>query len=680
MAKYLKNPQNEGIYTVAQLLWQQCFLHDDSLLFEGPLWTLHNLQSLHESFVVNPDESKDKKFLEKLQGQIGQSEKPIIRLAAELLCLYYLFPSATSISGQTKCFSVNTVLSWCDDTIPTDHPIVAAFDCGIGGTGTAYNTLQFWELAWLLEAAIAFKKLPPTERKDLNEPWGFLSFIDSVPMQGKRQSRHTLLHLFFPDTFERIATLGDKEAIVTAFDSYATEPHEEIDKKLFEIRKALEKKYNNSNLDFYNPPLKNIWRPEPAPQKSLEEPFKDWLQKQGKSDGKKYSENTVYQYVRALKSATKKLEGANIAHSNLFFYTTLTTFEAAYKCILEAPNYGALNSRWANGTYAASMERYRAFLAEREGQVQAPYKDVQAPDPDFEFSYTLQNIRDEGCFVEDPILRQMFDRLQNKKNLILQGPPGTGKTWLAKRLAYALVGKTDSEQVRSMQFHATLSYEDFICGWRPAGEGKLELLDGPFLEIVEQAKKNPRVPYVMVIEEINRGNPAQIFGEMLTLLEADKRKSDEKLRLCYQKSGENRTVYIPENLYLIGTMNVADRSLAIVDFALRRRFAFFDLKPVFDEPWQKWMRERAELPQAAISQIAQNMLVCNEKIASDMALGPQYAIGHSFVTSENSIEDYRAWFKAVLETELVPLLREYWFDTPTNVEDAIAILKEGILD
>ena len=170
--------------------------------------------------------------------------------------------------------------------------------------------------------------------------------------------------------------------------------------------------------------------------------------------------------------------------------------------------------------------------------------------------------------------------LRRKKNLVLQGPPGTGKTWLAKRLGYALLGARDTRRMTAVQFQPSLSYEDFVRGWRPDGEGGLLLADGVFLEVVDAAREQPEQDFVLVIEEINRGNPAQIFGELLTLLEADKRHEDEALRLAYPRPEiQNERVHVPPNLYVIGTMNLADRSLALVDLALRRRFGFKTLKP-----------------------------------------------------------------------------------------------------
>ena len=147
--------------------------------------------------------------------------------------------------------------------------------------------------------------------------------------------------------------------------------------------------------------------------------------------------------------------------------------------------------------------------------------------------YEIDHILAEGCFLDRAKLETMLQRLGVKQNLILQGPPGTGKTWLAKKLAYALIGHKDDSKVRPLQFHPNLSYEDFVRGWRPQGDGKLALVDGPFLQLIADAEQNPDDDYVMVIEEINRGNPAQIFGEMLTLLEADKRNEGEALALAY---------------------------------------------------------------------------------------------------------------------------------------------------
>jgi 5-methylcytosine-specific restriction enzyme B len=294
-------------------------------------------------------------------------------------------------------------------------------------------------------------------------------------------------------------------------------------------------------------------------------------------------------------------------------------------------------------------------------------------------AYSIDQIIGEGCFIPRDRLEQLLATLRGKQNLILQGPPGTGKTWLARRLAYALIGQQAPERVRALQFHPNMSYEDFVRGWRPGDTGRLQLVDGPFLQAVSSARADPALPYVVVLEEVNRGNPAQIFGEMLTLLEADKRRPEDALELSYPRP-EARTVYLPPNLYVIGTMNIADRSLAIVDFALRRRFAFADLAPELNGAWLAWVTARGLTQQQARS--IQDLLArLNEQIAGDHELGPQFRLGHSFVTpaADARITDGPAWFRGIVEAEIGPLLEEYWFDDQDKARRARQQLLDGLL-
>ncbi|MCG3841909.1 AAA family ATPase [Psychrobacter sp. Ps1] len=281
--------------------------------------------------------------------------------------------------------------------------------------------------------------------------------------------------------------------------------------------------------------------------------------------------------------------------------------------------------------------------------------------------YLVKNIVDEGSFLSEDSLDNMLDRLKSKKNIILQGPPGTGKTWLAKRLGLALVGKRDESKVRAVQFHPNLSYEDFIRGWRPTGNKELGLVDGPFMEMIRNAKNDPKAKHVIIIEEINRGNPAKIFGEMLTLLESDKRIPSEALELSYKRDSNER-VFIPENLYVIGTMNLADHSIASLDFALRRRFAFINLEPTLNDKWKKWVHSRNGISEVFLENIKKRVEKLNEDISVDLSLGPQFKIGHSYITPtvNTQISNYDKWFEEVVNTEIGPLLDEYWFDDHNN--------------
>ena len=292
--------------------------------------------------------------------------------------------------------------------------------------------------------------------------------------------------------------------------------------------------------------------------------------------------------------------------------------------------------------------------------------------------YGLEDIEAEGCFLPKEDLEKILKRIRVKKNAILQGAPGTGKTWLSKRLGYALMGQRDERRLTAVQFHPTLSYEDFVRGWRPAAGGRLTLSDGPLMQAIRRSAESPDSLHVVVIEEINRGNPAQIFGEMLTLIEGDKRKPDDALRLSHMHEGES-PIHVPANLYLIGTMNIADRSLALVDLALRRRFAFIDLAPHFNQAWADWLENEGGIDRRLVDDIGARIRKLNDTITADGALGSNYCVGHSYVTpgAGDRVRDPVSWFQAVVETEIGPLLEEYWFDRPERAREETDRLLAG---
>ena len=255
-----------------------------------------------------------------------------------------------------------------------------------------------------------------------------------------------------------------------------------------------------------------------------------------------------------------------------------------------------------------------------------------------------------------------YDRLLNvlkrKKNIILQGAPGVGKTFAAKRLAYAMMGEKDKERVEFIQFHQNYSYEDFMMGYKPTENGGFEMQYGVFYRFCKKAENNPEKDYFFIIDEINRGNMSKIFGELLLLIEKDYRGTSSKL--AYQ----NLNFSVPENLYIIGMMNTADRSLAMIDYALRRRFSFFDMEPGFDTEGFKEYQEK--LASDKFNALIECIKELNNEIADDPSLGKGFCIGHSYFCGLQADECMQELLEGIVEYDILPMLSEYWFDNLTE--------------
>jgi len=274
----------------------------------------------------------------------------------------------------------------------------------------------------------------------------------------------------------------------------------------------------------------------------------------------------------------------------------------------------------------------------------------------------------EGLFIERERFRAILELWERKKNLILQGPPGVGKSFFCRRLAYALMHEQAPERVGAIQFHQTYSYEDFVQGYRPSPNG-FKLRDGLFFQFCDRARDDKDRNYVFIIDEINRGNLSKILGELMMLIEADKRKAEYAIPLSYADGMEDR-FFVPPNVFLLGLMNTADRSLAVVDYALRRRFAFVNLDPGFGTSQFREHMIRIGANDGLAIRIIERMSKLNLAIAKDTTnLGPGFCIGHSFFCQKplNRPAD-DAWYRTIVETEISPLLGEYWFDQPSVAE------------
>jgi hypothetical protein len=291
------------------------------------------------------------------------------------------------------------------------------------------------------------------------------------------------------------------------------------------------------------------------------------------------------------------------------------------------------------------------------------------PPPGPSEPYDHQKAR-EGLFLHPDQFKEVLDALKEKKNVVLQGAPGVGKTFIAERLAFAFIGFEDRQRVKMIQFHQSYSYEEFIQGFRPTAKGTFAMKYGIFHQFCRRAQHDEAKgkPYVFIIDEINRGNLSKIFGELMMLIEPDKRGEEYAIPLAYSENADEE-FYIPKNLYLLGLMNTADRSLAMVDYALRRRFRFIPLQPEFaSKAFASFLEQKKGASAELVHKIVSRMNALNKAIVDDKNLGSGFQIGHSYFCPQDDIEPDENWYQRVIRTEIVPLIQEYWFDEPKKVE------------
>ena len=272
----------------------------------------------------------------------------------------------------------------------------------------------------------------------------------------------------------------------------------------------------------------------------------------------------------------------------------------------------------------------------------------------------------EEVYMDEHQLQTIKSLLMRKKNLILQGAPGVGKTFAAQRLAFAMMGVKDESRVKVIQFHQNYSYEDFVMGYKPNVEGGFSLNNGIFYDFCQQAKAHRDMPYFLIIDEINRGNLSKIFGELLQLIEADYR--DQPLQLAYNK----QRFSVPSNLYIIGMMNTADRSLAMIDYALRRRFSFFEMKPGFETKAFNDYISKWETPK--LRKLIDAIIELNKVIADDDSLGSGFCIGHSYLCNLDNDSE----LENIVEYDIIPMLREYWFDNDERYNQETQKLRNAL--
>jgi 5-methylcytosine-specific restriction protein B len=294
-----------------------------------------------------------------------------------------------------------------------------------------------------------------------------------------------------------------------------------------------------------------------------------------------------------------------------------------------------------------------------------PTDDTPLPKKEINEPYTDKNFLEE-VFVTEGEFWKLKNLLLRKKNLILQGAPGVGKTFAARRLAYAIMGEKDESRVMQVQFHQNYSYEDFVMGYKPNENGGFYLSYGIFHKFCRRASIDKEHQYFFIIDEINRGNLSKIFGELLMLIESDYR--DKPIQLSYN----DETFAVPSNIYIIGMMNTADRSLAMIDYALRRRFSFFEMKPGFET--EAFDNDISKLKISKLKELINAIIELNKVIANDDSLGSGFCIGHSYLCNLNNDSD----LESIVEYDIIPMLREYWFDNDERYNQEAQKLRNAL--
>lgn len=367
-----------------------------------------------------------------------------------------------------------------------------------------------------------------------------------------------------------------------------------------------------------------------------------------------------------VKKGMHKIIGKGIVTSDYIYDTSRSTYKHIRK--VDWQNKGewehpgqAVMKRLTNiSAYPDYVQKLLALFAEDISEEVSEQKEIKYP------LYSKDDFLNE-VYMDEDTYNTLTELLEAKYNVILQGAPGVGKTFAAKRLAYSIMGQKDTSRVAMVQFHQSYSYEDFIQGYRPSKDG-FELENGTFYKFCKEAEEDNERPYFFIIDEINRGNLSKILGELMMLIEKDKR--GEKIKLLYS----NEWFTVPQNVRIIGMMNTADRSLALMDYALRRRFAFFDFAPAFSsEGFKNYLAEKNSPKLESLITAVESL---NNTISADESLGDGFRIGHSYFCTDGEITD--EWLKSVVEYEVIPLIKEYWFDEPTKVRDWSATLRSAI--
>lgn len=659
---------------------ERCLLESGSLLADHSLWTPPLLEELRSAFVDHPDAGDDD-FMTKLRGQMQAASPAGRQLMAEMMWVLLLFPS--NIGAEKKRQHVQEVWSWSEETLPPDIPMLESEVLqGVGSAGTAYNNLRWKELAFLIALAQSMKSKSTADRKAIFEDYErFMEWIESVPRDGDRQFRHMLRYFAYPDRVERMSSNRDRISVLEGFKVASRAQlkgwtDRQLDDALLKLRGDCEAKYPGKALDFYAPPLEALWR-------------------SAKQDDGAIAVSAV-QEPSAAESSNQKVTSTSIPQiaspTNLIVYGPPGTgkthwLRERFHDYTDAPNNVDPESwlqetltvhGWRSVIAAAladigrparvpEIRAHRWVHAKAKQRGRAPAS-VQAT----LWGYLQEHTPDTSTTVNISIRRPpyLFDKREAGDWQLIPGwqehDDESAQLW--RTLKAGPKAATEAiHRYKVVTFHPSFTYEDFVRGIRPVrtaedGTTQFRLVDGKFKQICDEAHANPGKRYALFIDEINRANIAKVFGELITLIEPDKRAVfDAHGRLVEglavhlpgeeEADSAERPFGVPKNLDIYGTMNTADRSIALLDVALRRRFQFEERGPDY------------EMLGTVVEGVQLDQLLQRVNDRLEYLLDRDHRIGHAYLMKAQTLEGVREAFAK----QLIPLLQEYFFDDFSRV-------------